>query len=115
MYIILNCFFSPFPNPCGCVCTCVCSQGINVSQRYNNGLKFMDLTSIQKAEGELCRLRFLCISKEKKNLEISSGVTFHFPWKSRKLRNVFSLESCMLPSDKKGKWVHFTLTPFQLP
>lgn len=55
MYIILNCFFSPFPNPRGCVCTCVCSQGINVSQRYNNGLKFMHLTSLQKAECELCR------------------------------------------------------------
>lgn len=55
MYIILNCFFSPFPNPCDCVCMCVCSQGIKVSQRYNNGLKFMDLISLQKAEGELCR------------------------------------------------------------
>lgn len=114
MYIILNCFFSPFPNPCGCVCTCVCSQRINVSQRYNNGLKFMDLTSLQKAEGELCRLRFLCISGEKKDLEISSGVTFHFPWKSRKLRNVFSLESCMLPSDKKREVGAFYLNSFPI-
>lgn len=37
------------------VCVYVRSQGINASQRYNNGLKFRDLSRLEEAEGELCR------------------------------------------------------------
>jgi hypothetical protein len=35
-----------------------------------------------------------------KDLGFFSGLTFHFLWKPRKMRILFSLEACILLSDK---------------